>query len=192
MVIMQYYNIKKNLEVILSNDKIHSKNDLKKELEKLFQSSELTFYSHKENKVNPYVYSVIKKNEKKFKVIIYLKNITGSGWKNKLNIKRVQVTNVKNYKSDNFTKSDENNIMLLLGFYEFDNNPIWVAWDIYRYINHDTVRSCYITVDNLLRGYKNHYLETIDSSQKIWIFGKDKFIHFLDEYVKYNITRRKQ
>jgi len=88
-------------------------------------------------------------------------------------------------------KTNETYILLLLGYYEYDDNPIWVVWDIYRYTKHNTVRSCYITVDNLLRGYKNKYLETVDSSQKIWIFTQDKFTLFLDEYNKYNIRRKR-
>jgi len=76
--------------------------------------------------------------------------------------------------------------MLILGYYNFDNNPIMVAWDAYRYIKHKTMRSCYITVDVLKKGYQSGYFVTNASSQKVWIFKSNYFEKFIKDYIEYN------
>lgn len=51
---------------------------------------------------------------------MYCKNITGFGWSNKPNIRRVQVSNVIN---DDIDKYSRCLFLVIFGYYNFDNNP---------------------------------------------------------------------
>ena len=104
----------------------------------------------------------------------------------KKNIKRAQVSNIKVVSPDDYVPTSNNRTVLILGYYNFDDNPIMVAWDAYRYIKHNTMRSTYVSVDNLIRGYEDGYTVTTDSSQKVWIFVSKYFENFLTDYIAYN------
>ena len=128
---------------------------------------------------------IIEKENEKYDIFLYLKNITGAGWIQKKSIKRIQVSNVRIDSYENKIFANDSIFLLMLGYYNFDNNPIVVAWDAYRYINHKTVRSAYISVDNLVCGYQKGYLVTTDASQKVWIFDSHHLEDFLLDYKGY-------
>lgn len=183
---MKYLNIKKNLSTVEAEDKIYKKTELLKRFEKFISINGFKLKQRINSNRAPYECLVLNKNNEVFDLVIYLKNITGAGWKDKINRKRVQVSNVKIVSPDNYIPTSINRTLLILGYYDFDDNPIMVAWDAYRYVGHNTVRSAYITVENLIRGYENRYVETIDSSQKTWIFDSSNFEKFLKNYINYN------
>ena len=60
-----------------------------------------------------------------------------------------------------------------------------MCWDAYRYLEHNTVRSCYVTVDSLKRGYIKKYYEGVDSGQKLWIFEGLYSKQFFNDYLLY-------
>ena len=128
-------------------------------------------------------------NGEKYSFVSFLKNITGAGWENKPKIKRVQVSNVKNLDSNRLYVSCEKEFNMIIGYYNYDNNPIFVAWDAYRYLNHNTIRSCYVTVDSLKVGYIKRYYEGVDSAQKIWIFDQEHLKEYIINYINYIVER---
>ena len=130
-------------------------------------------------------YFKIEINEISLSLYFVIKNITASGWINKPKIKRIQIRNIKNDNPDFAIHNDNNSFNLILGYYNYDENPIFVGWDAYRYYNHNTLRSCYVSVDSLKRGYVKKYYDGIDSSQKIWIFIPKNFAMFLNNYIDY-------
>ena len=115
---------------------------------------------------------------------MYLKNVTGAGWADKPNYRRVQVTNVRIEDPERYIDPTDQDVFMVLGYYDFDNNPIMVAWDAYKYVMHNTNRSCYVTTNNLQAGYSKGIEITNCSEQKIWIFKADYFKIFLDNYMK--------
>ena len=127
----------------------------------------------------PYLFKLLI-DEQWYSCYVYLKNITGAGWVNKPEIKRVQITNPSH---DLNLQDNAQSLVLILGYYNYDENPIWVAWDTQRYLHHQTLRSCYVIVNNLKRGYECNYLEAVDSSQKIWLFKKEHIKRFLMNYI---------
>lgn len=137
------------------------------------------------NKRAPYELQ-ISNGIKEYTLILYLKNITGAGWFDKPHIKRVQVTNVRNDDMSKYIDTTNNQTLLILGYYNFDNNPIMVAWNAYHYVYHATNRSCYVTIDNLLDGYRNGSIVSECSEQQIWVFNSEHFIGFLDSYIETN------
>ena len=139
----------------------------------------------KSNTHVPYV-ATIQKEEKAYKLVLYLKNITGAGWADKPHMKRVQVSNVRNDDMDKYIDTTNEQTILIIGYYNFDNNPLIVAWDAYRYVYHNTVRSCYVSIDNLMDAYRSGFTVTECSNQKIWVFQPAHFERFLNDYIENN------
>ena len=121
-----------------------------------------------------------------YRLVVYLKNISGAGWKEKPHIKRVQVTNVRNDDMDKYIDTTSSETLLILGYYNFDENPIMVAWNAYQYVQHNTNRSCYVNLEHLQEGYKNGMYITTCAEQKIWVFKPESFQNFLKDYIKAN------
>ena len=131
---------------------------------------------------SPYQCNLVCK-DKEYKVFMYLKNISGAGWEKKPWIKRVQVPNIRHQHPEYYVDTGNDTALIILGYYNFDVNPILVAWDAYGYVMHSTVRSCYVEVDDLLKGYKVGYYEGECAGQKIWVFKPEHFLRFLDNYI---------
>lgn len=180
---MNYFNVDKNLNFVLSEDKKYSKDDLIKNVKEEFIKSGINVIDTVKLS-HSLVKMVLNFDEKTISVIMYLKNITGAGWKDKPKFKRVQVANLK-FDSPEFLISSNNTINLIMGYYNFDDNPILVCWDAYRYLEHNTVRSCYVTVDSLKRGYIKKFYEGVDSGQKLWIFEGLYSKQFFNDYLLY-------
>ena len=183
---MNYLNIKKDLSTILAEDKVFKKKELLEKFESFIKDSGFALKQWIKNSCAPYECLVLNQNNEIFDLGVYLKNITGAGWKQKVNRKRAQVSNVKVVSPNDYIPTSSNRTFLICGYYNFDDNPLMVAWDAYRYIKHNTMRSTYISVDNLIRGYENGYGVTVDSSQKVWIFDSKHFDTFLMDYIEYN------
>lgn len=183
---MEYLNIKKDLSTTLAADKVFNKQELLKKFEEFIESSGFRVKNWIKNSCAPYECLILDRNNNVYDLIVYLKNITGAGWKDKVDRKRAQVSNIRVVSPDDYVPTSNNRSLLILGYYNFDNNPIMVAWDAYRYIKHNTMRSTYISINNLIRGYKNGYIVTTDASQKVWIFDSTNFEKFLIDYIAYN------
>ncbi len=183
---MKYANLTKKLEVVIQEDKIFDKKQLIKKFEDFINESGYRVEKWITSKCAPYEILIVDDNDIMIHLIIYLKNITGAGWGDKPNIKRVQVSNVRIKSPENYVSTTKYQSMVILGYYNFDDNPIMVAWDAYRYIKHKTMRSCYVNIDSLKIGYQNGYHITTNSSQKVWIFDAFHFDKFLKDYIEYN------
>lgn len=183
---IKYLNINKDLSTILAEDKVYSKAELFSKFEEFISNAGFSLKQWIKSSNAPYECLVLNKDNDIFDLVIYLKNITGAGWEQKNNKKRAQVSNIKIVSPEDYIPTSSNRTFLILGYYNFDGNPIMVAWDAYRYIRHNTMRSTYISVDNLLLGYKRGFVITTDSSQKVWIFDASNFGNFLADYISYN------
>lgn len=180
---MKYYNITKDLDFVLSEDKKYTKNEIIEYIQESFQSDgfEIVNITKLEKSLTEIR---LKIDGKEFAFVTLIRNITGAGWESKPKFKRVQVNNLQS-ESPNMVVLNEKMINLILGYYNYDNNPILVCWDLYRYLNHKTVRSCYVTVDTLKRGYEKEYYEGVDSGQAVWVFKANYAKHFFINYLKY-------
>ena len=183
---MKYTNIKSDLSTILEEDVIYSKGQLFDAFESFIKDSGYRVEKWINTNQAPYELLVVDEKDTMTHLIIYLKNITGAGWASKPDIKRVQVTNIRVASPDNYVSTTASQSMIILGYYNFDNNPIMVAWDAYRYVKHKTNRSCYVNIDTLKRGYQQGYLISTNSSQKVWLFDSYHFSKFLEDYISYN------
>ncbi len=182
---MKYYNIRKDCSIELSEDKLFTKKELFDRFASFIQNSGYSVYEWVRSNKAPYELIIYDQDNKPLYLSLYLKNITGAGWQDKPKIKRVQVTNVRVTAPDNYVNTTDNQSLMVLGYYEYDDNPIMVAWDAYRYVNHKTMRSCYVNIDTLIRAYQLGYLTTTNASQKVWIFTPQYFGKFVDDYIEY-------
>lgn len=180
-----YVNIDKNNNFVYdAPEKVFKKNILLSKFEEFIEADGFSLSWDSNNRV-PYI-ATIERPGQKYTLVMYLKNITGAGWADKPHMKRVQVSNVRNDDMDKYIDTTSNQTILIIGYYNFDNNPLIVAWDAYRYVYHNTVRSCYVSIDNLREAYKSGFVITECSNQKIWVFRPNHFAEFLKDYIESN------
>lgn len=184
-VMLTYVNVDKNMNLVYdAPERVYPKSEILLKFES-FVSSEGFSVEWENTKRVPYV-AKLSKAGKSYTLVMYLKNITGAGWANKPHMKRVQVSNVRNDDMNKYIDTTNSQTILILGYYEFDNNPLFVAWNAYRYVYHNTVRSCYVSIDNLLDAYKSGFSVTECSDQEIWVFKPNHFEEFLQDYIEQN------
>jgi len=181
-----YDQILNSLTIVKDKDKLYTRTELISIFQKmLFQNNYFVITS---NSVSKLPIDVIVKDRcnNKYRLVVYFKNITGAGWIDKPSIKRVQIKNVLSSIDDNKSNTkDIIGLMFVLGYYNYDNNPVFVAWDIHRYGKHNTNRSCYVSISNILRGYENGYFEGVSINNKVWVFKQEFFSKFINKYVEY-------
>lgn len=182
---MKYSNISKNGSIILEIDKKYSKKELLTKFEEFIYSSNFILKQNINIKTLPY--EIIIKNEtQEFKLFFILKNITGAGWENKPKIKRIQVKNTEQFNHNcELNTTNNQQIFVLFGYYNFEENPLLVAWNPYNYNHHKTIRSCYVSIDLLHECYDKGYICTVDSGNRIWLFDPFHFKKFLIDYIEY-------
>ena len=182
---LTYVNIDKNNGLVYdASEKVYEKKELLEKFEEFIKQEGFSI-NWGSSKRAPYV-ATIKKDGKEYTLVMYLKNITGAGWADKPHMKRVQVSNVRKDDMDKYIDTTNNQTILILGYYNFDDNPVIVAWNAYRYVYHNTVRSCYVSVDNLMDAYKSGMAVTECSNQEIWVFKPNHFEEFLKNYIEQN------
>lgn len=188
---MKYFNIDRKLNEVPSDYQKFSSQSLLYFFDKTLLDSGFDIIKINNKNPNPYVISIRDmRTLKEYDLVVIIKNITGSGWRDKPRIKRIQVGNTNDYIETIKSQFDfENPIFLLIGYYNHDQNPIYVSWDYYRYDDHETLRSCYINNDTLIRGYNLNYFETVNANQKVWVFEGEVFEKFFKSYLKYQKSR---
>ena len=78
----------------------------------------------------------------------FLKSISGGGWKEKPWVYRIQVRKLE---GDIFPKNSAYVLSLLLGLCLYDGEPVIASWNPFRFLFHETNRSCYLHYEDLLR-----------------------------------------
>ena len=183
---INYINIDRNNNLVYDQpEKKLSKNGLFEEFEKFVAVNGFTVKEWKNKKSVPYEL-IVGKEGINYRLIVFLKNITGAGWVDKPHIKRVQVTNVRTVDNEKYISTTDTEALIILGYYNFDDNPIMVAWNAYRYVNHNKNRSCYIDIESLHEGYMNGYTTRMCSDQRVWVFKPSYFETFLKNYIEKN------
>lgn len=169
-----------------SEDVIYNKTDLFKKFEQFISVSGFIITKWIKTNAVPYEVLLMDKGGRTYRIVMYLKNITHSGWRDKPWIKRVQVNNVRKIAPESYIDTEITQTLMILGYYNYDDNPLMVGWNAYKYVMHDTERSCYVTIDAMLEGYRKGYHNGTISKQKVWIFTPNYFSAFLKNYIETN------
>ncbi|HHX70807.1 MAG TPA: hypothetical protein GX708_22495 [Gallicola sp.] len=182
---IQYEQILSNSYIIKAEDKKYTKKELYDIFIDLLIENNFIIIKSSLPTESPIEVIVRDNNENDYRFVVNIRNITGSGWKDKIDIKRVQVINILYSSPEKIITTNQNQAMFLLGYYNFDNNPIFVAWDFYRYTKHNTNRSCYVTINHLQRGFENGFYEGVSAQNIIWVFKIQYFSKFVEKYINY-------
>ncbi len=111
-----------------------------------------------------------------------LKNVSGGGWKENKEIKRIQIGNIK----DKLVTTNKKRTHMLCGITKFKDKNILIVWNSYLYTKHLTNRSCYIHTDTIERCYENGYVFSHEFDQEIWLCDETKFGLLVRDYISYN------
>ena len=177
-------NINRLIEVEYeSEDKKYVKSELLNKFEEFINASGYAITKWIKSDAVPYEVLIMDKSGRTYRIVVYLKNITHAGWKEKPWIKRVQVDNVRTVSPECYIDTENTQTFMILGYYNYDNNPLMVGWNAYKYVMHSTQRSCYITIDEMIEGYKKGYHTCVVSKQNVWVFTSDNFNIFLKNYI---------
>ena len=122
-------------------------------------------------------------NNELIEIEAIVKNISECGWKDRTNIKRIQVSRI-----DNYHKTDQNYCFLLLGITYINDEPILVAWNPLKYIYHKTNRSAYVYDDVLINGFKNGYYKTYVNGEFVLVCRQEHFISLFEDYIHYSFV----
>ena len=180
---MEFKNIKKDGTIVDAEDIKYSPDELSNAFLKGLVNSDVTVLEFKRIETGKVFLKVVI-NEKEYVLKVLLRNITNAGWKEKLDMKRIQVPNLE-LDITEFLEFRVPVYHLIVGMYNFDDNPIFVAWDANRHLNKETIRSFYVNIDTLLEGYNKEYFTEDYASQKIWVFKNNKFKEYITDYCSY-------
>jgi len=181
-----FSNINKKNEIVLNTENIvFNKNQLMGKFEEFILVNGFKVKIWNSIQKSPFEIT-INDGKSDYYLVAFLKSLSLSGWKEKPNIKRVQVPNIRKIDEKKYIDTTLKQTFVILGYYEFDDNPIMVAWNAYKFVLHNTLRSCYVNLTSLQTGYRLGYFECNDSKQKHWIFTSGNFGLFLEKYIEYN------
>lgn len=126
----------------------------------------------------------VKLNDGARKIDLYfvLKNISGGGWKDLNEIKRIQIGSIK----DKLVTTNKKRTHMLCGITSYKDKYILVVWNSYIYTNHITNRSCYVHAETIEKCYKNGYVFSHEFDQEIWLCDNTKFGLLVRDYISFN------
>jgi hypothetical protein len=167
-------------------DRRFSSSELVFALRRMLESSGFELIEISNRNKGVYILNCSRK-QRLFTFVCFLKNITGSGWAEKPMIKRIQIPNLRLFEPSLYIDTTETSTVLILGYYDHDSNPLFVAWDFYRYTMHKTQRSCYVNIISMQEAYKKGLYKTSDSHKNfVWVFLPSRFDEFIFDYIKRN------
>lgn len=126
-------------------------------------------------------------NGRQMKICLLLKNIVNSGWSDKPMIKRIQV---KSFNLNDIEKNTTNTCSIFVGIAYSNEIPVFVAWNPFMYLYHNTVRSCYIDVELLARCQHEGLLKTTSSRQKVILSDPNHFSELITLFLEQNAIEK--
>ncbi len=135
------------------------------------------------NRTNEGFYKIEIDKINHYTIYAFIRTVSGSGWSNKPDIRRVQI---KGFDIDSVIASGHSNTSMIIGVDSLYSKDIFIFWNIYNFGNHKKNRSCYVHVNNIFQTFNKGYTITTDFKQKIWLSDKFNFNIILKDYMKFN------
>ncbi len=130
-----------------------------------------------EQTASPFVpYEIRLKDDISLRVHIYAKNISGAGWSDKPEIKRIQVK-----KLPEIPRQRWNDFYLLCGVCDYDFQSIVAVWDPLNYTTHNTCCSCYVYVSSLEKAKNNGLFVGLNKGKEVMTCSDQSFGNLLKE-----------
>lgn len=114
---------------------------------------------------------------------VLIKNVVNSGWSDKPLIKRIQV---KSFKIEELQTNTEETCSMFLGIAYANEIPIFIVWNPFMFVYHNTVRSCYIDVELIVRCHYEGLIKTTSSKQKVMLCDPNHFKDMILTYLEDN------
>lgn len=137
----------------------------------------------KENKFNNFIEYDIEIDGRVLTLNVFLKNITNSGWAEKITKKRIQVPGKD---LQNLIPNSKEYINLLIGICLVNNEPIFVVWNPFNFQFHKTNRSCYTNVYDIAKTSFLGFHIGIEAKKKLYYCDKINFKKLLKTYIEKN------
>jgi len=130
-----------------------------------------------EEEKTPFVpYEFKTENDTLFTVHIYAKNISGAGWADKPEIKRIQIK-----KLPEIPRQQKKDFYLLCGVCNYNSQSILAVWDPLNYMTHNTCCSCYVYVSSLEKAVKNGLFFGLNKGKEVMTCSYQGFGDLLKE-----------
>lgn len=125
---------------------------------------------------------VIDDGVRRFDLFLIIRTLSTGGWKDKPNIKRIQVANIK----DLIVYTNKIRTFMLCSMTKYKDKTIVIVWNAYLYTHHKTNRSCYINIDAIEKCYEKGYFLSRDFDQEIWLSDESHFGLLIRDYISFN------
>ena len=129
------------------------------------------------------MYEIKLKKIQEYKIYAFIRSIGSSGWKDKTNIRRVQISG---FNVSHLPVSKKDITSMIIGVESLFDKDLFVIWNIYNYGSHEKNRSCYVNVSSLFQAFLKGYFTTTDANQRVWISDEYHLDTLLNEYLAYN------
>lgn len=136
--------------------------------------------SQRSNGIRDYL---ISRDDRKLIIHLIMKNISGSGWSWRPDIRRVQI---RKFNLKDLPTNKQNEIFLLGGICTVDGDPLMCVWNIFEYMTQRTVRSCYVDVSTLIDAHNIGYLSKVVSDHRVYISNITSLGKLITEFIKRN------
>ncbi len=112
-----------------------------------------------------------------------VKNISGAGWSWKPFVKRIQI---KSYSNVGLPLQSSKEITLLGGFALVDGEYVYAAWNIFSYMTQNTVRSCYIDTDSLIKAHDEGFEKVFYADNHVYLSDSRNMEKLIKLFIKQN------
>lgn len=112
-----------------------------------------------------------------------VKNISSGGWSWKPFVKRIQV---KTYAGIDLPRQSKNEITLLGGFAMVDGDYVYAAWNIFAYMSQNTVRSCYIDAENLVKAHDEGFARVFYADNHVYLSDNKNMMNLIVSFIGQN------
>lgn len=116
-----------------------------------------------------------------------IKNVSSGGWSWKPFVKRIQI---KTYSDISLPLHSPEEITLLGGFAIVDGDYVYAAWNIFAYMSQNTVRSCYIDAENLIKAHDEGFRKVVYSDNHVYLSDHQNMGNLIKLFIKQNSVTR--
>lgn len=110
------------------------------------------------------------------RVSLFFRNISGAGWSDKPQIKRIQIPVIALNQ-----RQRKNSFSYLCGFAKYDNKPFFAFWDPENYQTHNTVCSCYIFISSFEKANKYGSFMGLNKGKEVFLCNSAGFEKVIKE-----------
>lgn len=121
-------------------------------------------------------YQIHLQNGLSMTVHIYAKNISGAGWSDKPEIKRIQIK-----KLPNIPRQKKNELYVLCGVCNYGGEDLLAVWDPMNYMTHNTCCSCYVYISSLEKALNTGLFHGLNKGKEVMTCSARHFGDLLNE-----------